>query len=66
VQGDQTRCSVSGQFDRRVRSSRKSPSEGTNGYILLWGYKYLWWPALAGAWHPWDLVSMLWESYESL
>jgi hypothetical protein len=46
---------------QRVRSSRKSPSEGANDYIRLWGYKYLWWSALAGAWHPWDLVSMLGE-----
>jgi hypothetical protein len=27
AQGDRTRCNTSGQFDRRVRSSRKTPSE---------------------------------------
>jgi hypothetical protein len=30
---------VSSQFDRRVRSTRNLPSEGTNGSILLWSYK---------------------------
>jgi hypothetical protein len=28
AQGDRTRCSASGQFDRRVRLSRNLPSEG--------------------------------------
>jgi hypothetical protein len=46
---------------QHVRSPRNLPSKGANGYIRLWGYKYLWWLALAGAWHPWDLVSILWE-----
>jgi hypothetical protein len=61
VEQDTWRQAVCQTLGCHVCRSRFSAQWWHNGYIHLWGYKYKWWPALAVAWHPWDLVSMLWE-----
>jgi hypothetical protein len=50
-----------GESGQQVQSVRRKHSEQGNGYFSPWGYERSVWLALAHAWHPWDLVSMLGE-----